>query len=110
MKIIVFDNHSLGAARRESRVTGLPNCQTDMRNCNWAATTRATGLAALEADSPDNPEKTLRNTPAGGGMPGSAVKANYCRSSSSPSGLQTGIDLNQTQKLQNVIFFCNFKE
>lgn len=70
MKIIVFDNHSLGAARRESRVTGLPNCQTDMRNCNWAATTRATGLAALEADSPDNPEKTLRNTPAGGGYAG----------------------------------------
>ncbi len=61
VKIVVFDNRALGMVKLEMEVAGLPDCQTDMCNPDFAAIARAMGIAAFEAAQPDELEEVLRN-------------------------------------------------
>ena len=43
VKIVVFDNRSLGMVKLEMEVSGLPDWQTDMRNPDFESIARAMG-------------------------------------------------------------------
>lgn len=61
VKLIVFNNRALGMVKLEMEVAGLPDCQTDMCNPDFAAIARAMGIPAFTADCPDDVEKVLRS-------------------------------------------------
>ena len=59
VKIVVFDNRSLGMVKLEMEVAGLPDWQTDMCNPDFEAIARAMGIRGFTADAPDSVEAVL---------------------------------------------------
>lgn len=66
IKLIVFNNRSLGMVKLEMEVAGLPDWQTDMYNPDFVKVAEAMGIRGFSVSSPDKVEETLRlafNTP-----------------------------------------------
>lgn len=59
IKIIVFNNHSLGMVKLEMEVGGLADCQTDMLNPDFALVAEAMGMKGLNVDNPEDVLTTL---------------------------------------------------
>lgn len=59
IKIIVFNNHSLGMVELEMQVAGLPDWQTKMQNPDFAMIARACGIQSYTVTDPLMLEKTL---------------------------------------------------
>lgn len=60
IKLIVFDNRSLGMVKAEMQVAGLPDWQTDMVNPDFAKVAQAMGITGYTVTSPDLVESTLQ--------------------------------------------------
>jgi len=59
IKIIVFNNRSLGMVKLEMEVAGLPDNQTDMVNPDFAMVAMAMGFKGITINEPDNLESAL---------------------------------------------------
>ncbi|WP_018343807.1 ubiquinone-dependent pyruvate dehydrogenase [Cytophaga aurantiaca] len=59
VKLIVFNNHSLGMVKLEMEVSGLPDWQTDMVNPDFAKIAEAMGMRALTVNDPANVDEAL---------------------------------------------------
>lgn len=59
VKIIVFNNRSLGMVKLEMEVAGLPDNQTDMVNPDFAMVAMAMGFRGITVNEPDNLESAL---------------------------------------------------
>jgi pyruvate dehydrogenase (quinone) len=53
IKLMVFNNRSLGMVKLEMEVAGLPDWQTDMSNTNFAAVAESMGIKGLSAHTPE---------------------------------------------------------
>lgn len=60
VKLVVFDNRTLGMVRLEMQVAGLPDWQTDMYNPSFAVIAEAMGIKGFTVNDPDKVEETLR--------------------------------------------------
>lgn len=60
IKIIVFNNHSLGMVKLEMEVAGLPDTETDMVNPDFALVAQAIGYEGITISSPDEVEEGLQ--------------------------------------------------
>lgn len=61
VKIIVFNNRSLGMVKLEMEVSGLADCQTDMLNPDFAQVAHAMGMTGFNVSDPEEVLKTLYN-------------------------------------------------
>ncbi|SHF16969.1 thiamine pyrophosphate-dependent enzyme [Dysgonomonas macrotermitis] len=59
IKLVVFDNRSLGMVKLEMEVAGLPDHETSMYNPDFAAIAHAMGMKSLSVNDPDKVEETL---------------------------------------------------
>jgi pyruvate dehydrogenase (quinone) len=59
VKVIVFNNRSLGMVKLEMEVAGLPDWQTDMVNPDFAAVSEAMGIKGFSVRKPEDLENTL---------------------------------------------------
>ena len=62
IKIIVFNNRSLGMVKLEMEVDGLPDWQTNMLNPDFAQVAEAMGMAGFNVSVPEEVLTTLLNT------------------------------------------------
>jgi pyruvate dehydrogenase (quinone) len=60
IKLIVFNNRSLGMVKLEMEVAGLPDWQTNMVNPDFAMVAQAMGIKGITVNDPDDVEKALR--------------------------------------------------
>lgn len=60
IKIIVFNNRSLGMVKLEMEVAGLPDWQTDMFNPDFALVAQAMGMKGFTVTDPDEAEQTIK--------------------------------------------------
>ena len=60
IKVIVFNNRSLGMVKLEMEVAGLPDFETDMVNPDFALVAEAMGIKGLTIDDPENLESVLK--------------------------------------------------
>ncbi|WP_158825130.1 thiamine pyrophosphate-dependent enzyme [Mucilaginibacter lacusdianchii] len=60
VKIVVFNNRSLGMVKLEMEVAGLPDWQTDMQNPDFALVAQAMGIKGVKVNDPDQVEQALR--------------------------------------------------
>jgi len=60
VKIIVFNNRSLGMVKLEMEVAGLPDWQTDMINPDFALVAQAMGIKGMTVTEPTNVKSTLQ--------------------------------------------------
>src|ERR1700722_5144528 len=60
VKIIVFNNRSLGMVKLEMEVAGLPDWQTNMYNPDFAAGAKAMGMTSFTVNDPVEVEETLK--------------------------------------------------
>lgn len=60
IKIIVFDNRSLGMVKLEMEVAGLPDWQTDMYNPDFATVALAMGMKGVSVNDPEEVEDSIR--------------------------------------------------
>ena len=60
VKIIVFNNRSLGMVKLEMEVAGLPDWQTDMHNPDFAMVAKAMGMKGITVTDPDETKQALR--------------------------------------------------
>jgi pyruvate dehydrogenase (quinone) len=60
IKLIVFNNHSLGMVELEMQVAGLPDWQTKMINPDFAMVAEACGIRGYLVTNPDKLENTLQ--------------------------------------------------
>lgn len=60
VKIIVFNNKSLGMVKLEMEVAGLPDWQTDMANPDFAAVAVAFGMKGITVNEADHLEQALQ--------------------------------------------------
>ncbi len=60
IKLIVFNNRSLGMVKLEMQVAGLPDWQTKMVNPDFAKVAEACGIRGYCIKNPDQLEQTLR--------------------------------------------------
>ncbi len=60
IKIIVFNNHSLGMVKLEMEVAGLPDHETDMVNPDFAMIAEAMGFKGITINNPKDAEAGLR--------------------------------------------------
>ena len=60
IKLVVFDNRSLGMVKLEMEVAGLPDYETDMFNPDFAAIATAMGMQSIRVNEPSKVEETLR--------------------------------------------------
>jgi len=60
IKLIVFNNHSLGMVELEMQVAGLPDWQTKMTNPDFAMVAEACGIRGYLVTDPDKLENTLQ--------------------------------------------------
>lgn len=60
VKVIVFNNRSLGMVKLEMEVAGLPDWQTDMVNPDFALVAQAMGMKGITVTDPDNVEQALK--------------------------------------------------
>lgn len=54
VKVIVFNNRSLGMVKLEMEVTGLPDHETDMQNPDFALVAQAMGMQGRTVSRPDD--------------------------------------------------------
>jgi pyruvate dehydrogenase (quinone) len=60
VKIIVFNNRSLGMVKLEMEVAGLPDWQTEMHNPDFAMVAKAMGMKGITVTDPDEVKQALR--------------------------------------------------
>jgi pyruvate dehydrogenase (quinone) len=60
VKIIVFNNRSLGMVKLEMEVAGLPDWQTDMYNPDFAMVAKAMGIKGITVTDPEEAKQALR--------------------------------------------------
>lgn len=60
IKIIVFNNGSLGMVKLEMEVAGLPDWQTDMYNPDFAMVAQAMGMKGFTVTDPDHVKQALQ--------------------------------------------------
>ncbi len=60
IKIVVFNNRSLGMVKLEMEVAGLPDWQTDMHNPDFALVAKAMGMKGVTIRDPDDLKQGLR--------------------------------------------------
>ncbi len=60
IKLIVFNNRSLGMVRLEMEVAGLLDYETDLKNMDFVLIAQAMGMAALSINNPMEVEGTLK--------------------------------------------------
>jgi pyruvate dehydrogenase (quinone) len=60
IKIVVFNNRSLGMVKLEMEVGGLPDSETDMENPDFTLVAQAMGIKGITIDNPDNLESSLQ--------------------------------------------------
>ncbi|GAB2973742.1 thiamine pyrophosphate-binding protein [Mucilaginibacter puniceus] len=60
VKMVVFNNHSLGMVKLEMEVAGLPDWQTDMVNPDFAMVAQAMGIKGITVTDPENTMQALR--------------------------------------------------
>jgi pyruvate dehydrogenase (quinone) len=60
VKIIVFNNRSLGMVKLEMEVAGLPDWQTDMINPDFAGVAKAMGMKGVTVTDPDDVDMAIR--------------------------------------------------
>ena len=60
IKIVVFNNHSLGMVKLEMEVNGFPDYETDMVNPDFAMVAEAMGFKGITVDNPKDVEKGLK--------------------------------------------------
>jgi pyruvate dehydrogenase (quinone) len=60
VKIIVFNNKSLGMVKLEMEVAGLPDWQTDLVNPDFAAVAAAFGMQGITVNEPESLEHALK--------------------------------------------------
>ncbi|GGH74049.1 pyruvate dehydrogenase (quinone) [Filimonas zeae] len=60
VKVMVFNNHSLGMVKLEMQVAGLPDWQTDMVNPDFAILAGAYGIPALTVNKPEDVEAAIQ--------------------------------------------------
>jgi pyruvate dehydrogenase (quinone) len=60
IKIIVFNNRSLGMVKLEMEVAGLPDWQTDMQNPDFALVAQAMGMKGITITDPDDVVQGLK--------------------------------------------------
>ncbi|MDB5288679.1 MAG: pyruvate dehydrogenase [Mucilaginibacter sp.] len=60
VKIIVFNNRSLGMVKLEMEVAGLPDWQTDMYNPDFAMVAKAMGIKGITVTDPEETKQALR--------------------------------------------------
>ena len=61
IKIIVFNNRSLGMVKLEMEVDGLPDWQTNMLNPDFAQVAEAMGMTGFNVSNPEEVLTTLLN-------------------------------------------------
>ncbi|TWR31527.1 ubiquinone-dependent pyruvate dehydrogenase [Mucilaginibacter pallidiroseus] len=59
VKIIVFNNRSLGMVKLEMQVAGLPDHETDMVNPDFAMIAQATGIRGITINDPEKLDESL---------------------------------------------------
>lgn len=59
IKLIVFNNRSLGMVKLEMQVAGLPDSQTDLPKHDFAAVAKAMGMKGFSAHSPDEVSEAI---------------------------------------------------
>lgn len=59
IKLVIFDNSSLGMVRLEMQVAGLPYYGTEMKNPNFAALAEAVGIKGVRIEDPANLQASL---------------------------------------------------
>jgi pyruvate dehydrogenase (quinone) len=59
IKLMVFNNRSLGMVKLEMEVAGLPDWQTDMSNTDFAAVAESMGIKGLSAHTPEEVEPAI---------------------------------------------------
>jgi pyruvate dehydrogenase (quinone) len=59
VKLIVFNNHSLGMVKLEMEVSGLPDWQTDMVNPDFTKIAEAMGMKAITVNDPAKVDEAL---------------------------------------------------
>jgi pyruvate dehydrogenase (quinone) len=67
VKIVTFNNSSLGMVKLEMLVAGLPDFETDHRPVNYAAIAQAMGIEAIRVEDPSKVRNALAEAV---GMPG----------------------------------------
>lgn len=60
VKIVVFNNRSLGMVKLEMQVAGLPDWQTDMQNPDFAMVAKAMGIKGITINDPDEAKHSMR--------------------------------------------------
>ncbi len=60
IKIIVFNNRSLGMVKLEMEVAGLPDWQTDMYNPDFAMIAQAMGIKGITVKDPDEVKQAIQ--------------------------------------------------
>lgn len=60
IKMVVFNNKSLGMVKLEMEVAGLPDWQTDMANPDFAAVAAAFGIKGITVNNPENVEQAIQ--------------------------------------------------
>lgn len=60
IKIIVFNNHSLGMVKLEMEVVGIPDWQTDMLNPDFEMVARAMGMEGMTVTDPEEVISSLQ--------------------------------------------------
>jgi len=66
IKLVVFNNRTLGMVKLEMEVAGLPDWQTDLYNPDFVKVAEAMGMKGFSVNDPDKVEDTLElafNTP-----------------------------------------------
>jgi pyruvate dehydrogenase (quinone) len=63
VKIIVFNNRSLGMVKLEMEVAGLPDWQTDMVDPDFAAVAEAMGIKGITVREPDEVKASYAKKP-----------------------------------------------
>ncbi|MEO6521657.1 MAG: thiamine pyrophosphate-dependent enzyme [Mucilaginibacter sp.] len=60
IKIVVFNNRSLGMVKLEMEVAGLPDWQTDMVNPDFAGVAKAMGIKGVTVNDPDDVKQAIQ--------------------------------------------------
>lgn len=60
IKIVVFNNRSLGMVKLEMEVAGIPDWQTDMVDPDFAMVAQAMGIKGITARDPDDVKQALK--------------------------------------------------
>ncbi len=60
VKIIVFNNRSLGMVKLEMEVAGIPDWQTDMHNPDFAMVAQAMGMKGFTVRDPEDVKQALK--------------------------------------------------